>query len=331
MTKRSRTSRSGSRSGNQSGFEAKAVSKALLTLLPTLIVLLIMAWVLLWLSMGDSAPYLGYIHAGGLVFALLALIMAAILLFQRKLLFAALGLLLGGWLVMTPSGLNIAASVERPAGKTVRVLSASLRGLNRDMAGSAKHLMGYDADIIGLQEVDDAKAFLAAVESETGADWYLAAHSNLALVSRYPITSQSSEFAGVLKTVIALPQRPVSVWTLRAPKAFETPYVNRQFFTALRGEISRNAPDAVVGDFNATPWNEGYARISQIMTNAQKQAGLGPGSTFPGPVRRSGLLGAFARIDHVFVSPKLRIDNAATGQAPSGSDHHPVMADIVIR
>lgn len=323
MTKRSRKFRS----GRQLGFKLKA----LLTYIPTLIILLVAGWVLVWLAVGDNAPYFGYINAGGLIFGILALLIAVVLLFQRKALFAVLALLLGGWLVTMPSGFNIAASIEQPAGKTVRILSASLRGLNRDMAGSAEHLLRYDADIICLQEVYDAEAFLATIESETSQDWHLAIDNNLALVSRYPIISQSGEFNGVLKVVIALPQRPVSVWTLRAPKAFETPHINRQFFAALSGEISEDAPDAVVGDFNATPWNEGYARISQIMTNAQKQAGLGPGSTFPGPARRTGLFSAFARIDHVFVSPKLRIDNAATGEAPTGSDHHPVLADIVVR
>jgi len=131
-------------------------------------------------------------------------------------------------------------------------------------------------------------------------------------------------------TTIALPGRDLGVWTLRAPKAYDKPLINRQFFQDLSTSIATAQPDAVIGDFNASPWNHGYAVMTRMMKNAQKSAGFGPGSSFPGPGRSSGLLGAFARIDHVFVKPQIHVSNAFTGQAYQESDHHPVIADIRI-
>ena len=67
------------------------------------------------------------------------------------------------------------------------------------------------------------------------------------------------------------------------------------------------------------------------MNNAQQSAGFGPGSSFPGPARISGIAGAFSRIDHIFVKRGIAIANAFTGSAYHKSDHHPVIADVRVR
>ncbi|MEO1045720.1 MAG: endonuclease/exonuclease/phosphatase family protein [Pseudomonadota bacterium] len=304
-------------------FSAKRLSWALRAAL-----LLILLWFGLWFAVGDSLSYFGYINAGGLVFGITAIIIAVILTMLRDWITAPLAAIVGFGLMLMPSGTNMAAGEERQFASDLRVMSASLRGLNRDMAGSARHLARYDADIIGLQEVHDAEAFRQALEEETGKPWNVVTQNNLALLSHHPVRAEALAINGVLKTRVMVDGRRFSVWTLRAPKAFETPTVNRLFYRDLAEAIANETPDAVIGDFNASRWNEGYAIMSDLMQNAQKSAGFGPGSTFPGPARRSGLFGAYVRIDHIFAARELRIANAFTGGAYIQSDHHPVIADF---
>jgi endonuclease/exonuclease/phosphatase (EEP) superfamily protein YafD len=294
-------------------------------------VILVLAWLLLWVSFGDSIAYLGYINAAGLVFAVGVIISSIFLLFRRYWLWAILGIGLSAFFLLYPSGTNFAAQEQKLRASDIRIMSASLRGLNRDMAGTAEHLAQYEADIIGLQEVYDINAFKTALEQKTGKTWHAVSGGALAVLSVYPITIDSARESQILSTQINMPERSLSIWTLRAPKAYDRPLTNQQFYYELQRNIVRAKPDAVIGDFNSSPWNEGYGIMDKVMTNAQKSAGLGAGSSFPGPARRSGIAGAFARIDHIFVKQQLAIKNAFTGRAFYKSDHHPVIADIRIK
>ncbi len=288
----------------------------------------IACWLAAWALLGDSVAYLGFINAGGLVYGFVALAAGLVLLFRRRWIIGVSGLALAIFLLAYPSGTNIAASEDRLLPSDIRIMSASLRGLNQDMAGTAAHLAQYDADIIGLQEVYDANAFKTALENTTQKTWYMAVQGKLTILAAFPVTINAAPVQSILSAQIAIPGRTLTVWTLRAPKAYQKPLVNRQFFSALAKEIDVLEPDAVIGDFNASPWNHGYSTMDAKMVNAQKAGGFGAGSSFPGPARNSGLLGAFARIDHVFVRQERRIVNAFTGTAYKTSDHHPVVADL---
>lgn len=292
------------------------------------LIALIIIWLLLWAALGDSVAYLGYINAGGFVFGLLALICGIFLLVRKRWITAISALLLAGFLIIYPSGSNFAASKDRLNPSDIRIMSASLRGLNRDMAGTAKALAQYDADIIGLQEVYDPAAFQSALQKESGRKYNITVKGKLVLLSIYPLKQLENGVEKVLAANIMPPGRALTVWTLRAPKAYDQPLVNRQFFSGLDKQIVTSSPDAVIGDFNSTPWNDGYASMASEMNNAQQSAGFGPGSSFPGPARISGIAGAFSRIDHIFVKPGIAIANAFTGSAYHKSDHHPVIADV---
>jgi len=86
-------------------------------------------------------------------------------------------------------------------------------------------------------------------------------------------------------------------------------------------------PVILVGDMNATAATRPYARLASRLDDAQKRPGLGKlVSTFP-----SGF--PMLRIDHVFVSPRIRVTKV---QAPSfplarmASDHLPLIVDFEI-
>lgn len=294
------------------------------------IIILIIIWLLLWATLGDNVAYLGYINAGGFVFGLVAAICGIFLLIKKRWLAAIPAAVLAGFLIAYPSGGHFAASEDRLNPSDIRIMSASLRGLNRDMEDTAKHLSQYDANIIALQEVYDADRFKASLEKASGKTWHMLSEGKLTILAQYPVKPSRISVTGVLTANIVLPDRAISVWTLHAPKTYKQPLFNRQFFKNLANEITINAPDVVLGDFNASPWNEGYLRISKTMQDSHKVAGFGPGNTFPAAGRRSGIFGAFTRIDHIFMKKTINVVNSFRGKAHSNSDHHPVIADTRI-
>jgi len=287
-------------------------------------------WFALWMAFGDSIAYLGYLNALGFIFGLIALASAMASLFLRSWLWAGIGFILAAILLVTGSGLNMGAGGEKAAG-SIRIASASLRGINRDMASAAARLASYDADIIALQEVHDATAFRDELAKRTGTKWHLVLDGAYAVLSTFPITLAQNKSKRWNSATVQLGHRKMTLWNLRAPKSFAKPIDNSVYYVGLLDAIRAQKPDIVVGDFNATPWNYGFRMVAREMTEAHDAAGFGPGNSFPAAGRRIGILGAISRIDHIFVKPGHRITNAFTGRASSGSDHHPVVADIDFR
>jgi len=287
-------------------------------------------WFALWMAFGDSIAYLGYLNALGFLLGLIAFAAAIASAFLRSWLWAGGGLVLAVILLVMGSGLNFGAGGEASAG-SIRIVSASLRGLNRDMESAATRLSGYDADIIALQEVRDAQAFRAALVKETDAEWYLMSDGAYAVLSTYPVTLAQNKLKYWSGASIDLGPKKLTLWNIHAPKSYAKPIDNSAYYVDLLDAIRAQKPDLVVGDFNATPWNYGFRLIAREMTEAHDAAGFGPGNSFPAAGRRIGLLGAFSRVDHIFVKPGHRITGAFTGKASRGSDHHPVVADIDFR
>lgn len=303
---------------------------SLLGHIPIFILSVTSIWIAGWFIFGDSIPYIGYINASGIIFAMLLLAATFIALLRRRWITFILSLSLVIWLFYYASGTNFAAGENRVLNSDIRIMTASLRGLNRDMEDTAKHLSQYDANIIALQEVYDADRLKASLEKASGKTWYMLSEGKLTILAQYPVKPSRISVTGVLTANIVLPDRAISVWTLHAPKTYSQPLFNRQFFKNLASEITINAPDVVLGDFNASPWNEGYLRISKTMQDSHKVAGFGPGNTFPAAGRRSGIFGAFTRIDHIFMKKTINVVNSFRGKAYTNSDHHPVITDIRI-
>ena len=99
-------------------------------------------------------------------------------------------------------------------------------------------------------------------------------------------------------------------------RAGEAAYVRRLLNAETR-------PFIVCGDFNATPHNWAYRRISHGLTDAFRRRGRGFGGTYHA---RLPLL----RIDHVLVSPDWRVDAAAVVSA-GFSDHRPMVVRLALR
>lgn len=286
-------------------------------------------WLLAWVIFGDSLPNLGYINAVAIPIAVGIGFCAVFLLFWRSYIWATSGAVFFCLIFAMGSGFNFSASSGNNIGD-IRIISASLRGLNKDMDAAAQRIALYDGDIIAIQEVSDFPAFINKLNAITDMKWYSAQENSYAIMSKFPTTLDVSDSKYWNSAKVNTPKGPLIIWNIHAAKNFGRPAANRSFYVNLLDDLNRYKPDIILGDFNATPWNYGYRLINKKMTNAHQVAGLGPGATFPARGRSIGLLGAFSRIDHIFVQIEYEVVNAFTGDASVGSDHHPVVADIIL-
>lgn len=98
-------------------------------------------------------------------------------------------------------------------------------------------------------------------------------------------------------------------------------------------------PVILAGDLNDTPNSRVYRTLDKVLDNAFALRGWGLGATFGESwiigkrrFREIPLIGLLARdllrIDHVFVSPDLRVLSARVVRDAVGSDHRPVVVDV---
>lgn len=301
--------------------------RAFFALLPRAAIVASGLWLAAWLAVGDGIGWLGYANAMGFFWGLGAACAGLCLIATGPRLFGAVGLVLGAIILAHGVPMRTSAPEPDPKAESIRILSASARGSNRDMAALARVVLSHQPDIAMLQEVSDPRALIEEIETLDRRPWRHAAAGGLITLSPRPV-SKIDAVGGVLRARIGSGAKAIEAWNLRAPKDYANPSINARFHAALADAIDRQHPDIVAGDFNATPWNDGYAVTKRRMDSAFDQAGVGPGFTFPSPARRVGKLFAFARIDHIFLAPGWRAQEAVVGTASRGADHHPVMAVV---
>jgi endonuclease/exonuclease/phosphatase (EEP) superfamily protein YafD len=286
-------------------------------------------WLVSFLTIGDQVSYLGYLNAGGFFISLLGTAAGLGLIVSRRKLLGAMTFLAGLWVMSMGVGPS-PHTQPRVSGVPVRVVTASLRTMNRDMASAADALIAQRPDILAIQEANDPAALAADVSARDGRAWNMASKGNLVVLSRFPIT-KLEDGAPVLKVRIELnAKRSISFWTLRATKNYALPAVNSRFFAELASAIRTQRPTIVAGDFNSSPWNDGYRTMHGLLRDAFHEKGIGPGFTFPSRARLMGTAFPLVRIDHVFVAREVTVRKAFVGRATSGADHHPLVADIVL-
>jgi endonuclease/exonuclease/phosphatase (EEP) superfamily protein YafD len=296
-----------------------------------LIITGIWAWILIWLTTGDTLRFFGYVNALGFFWGLAAAAAAIVLLLRRSFIPAAIGAtaaliaLSHGQLPEVSGYFPGAPAQVRP----IRVVTASLRTLNQDMTSAAQTLAVYKPDILVAQEVSDLPAFMHILDATTKANWNVANRGNEIVASRWPVSSPdpTSDF---LRAEVAAPGGPITVWNIHAAKSYSGVIPIRLQFAEFLDDIrTHGSAKIVAGDFNATPWNESYASMAGLLTDAYAVAGWGPGFTFPTRARRLGAAFPYLRIDHVFVDPSLHPVGAFVGQASAGADHRPVVVDLL--
>jgi len=284
-----------------------------------------LCWYLAYLAAGDGSGLLGYLNAAGIWLGLFALA-AALLLIRKKIFWgAAIGLVVALATIHQGWAFSFGSPGTAPG---FRLVTASLRGLNPDMASAATTLLAAKPDVLVVQEAHVGD--LLNQLNRAGGTWNHAEHEMQIIACRCRILN-SQTAGGILSADVALPGGPVRIWNIRAPKAYDSEVVNQTYFTALASQMSAQSVGIAAGDFNATPWNTGYAMTASVARDGWREGGRGPGFTFPTRYRQMGLLMPFIQIDHVFLTGPLRAARMRVIGASNGADHYPVAADIVRR
>lgn len=258
---------------------------------------------------------------------------------------AAIWLLLNGVMGLETGWRRFGAA---PDGFPLRVATYNVEGGDRVARRLREFVAVHRPDLLGLQECrDPLRRELAAL-----LDGYHVDVSAGCLASRFPIDSvrampqsQFERVGGLLVTTyhVRTPGGPVALTNLH----LETPRKGLEWLLGsrlglaptriadnitLRDIESRAArrwverargPRLVIGDFNLPPDSRIYRASWSDLQNAWGETGVGFGYT-----RLSGWIRA--RIDHVLADEQFHVVQALVG-ADYGSDHLPLIADLVLR
>jgi endonuclease/exonuclease/phosphatase (EEP) superfamily protein YafD len=291
------------------------------------------AWFVTYLAIGDGVPKLGYLNAAGFHWGLAAFLSGLFLLGLKRWIWGGLGIAMGAAIMSIGIGTDIDsfARPEAQAGKRLRVVSASLRTLNPNMRAAASMLLRTNGEVLAVQEARDPQLLLAELERQSGRSWNAAANGATMVLSHFPMVVEERPHEMLKVRLRGTAWGSLSLWTLRAPKDYDQPYALRRYFNALADQIRDEKPDIVAGDFNSTPWNDGYRIVAAQLSDSFRKGGAGPGFTFPTRARRMGALFPLVRIDHIFADPDLQVLDSFVGDASSGADHFAVVSEFKSR
>lgn len=239
-------------------------------------------------------------------------------------------------------------------GRPLRVLTANVLVTNGQHAQVVGLLQMESADVVALQELSPGMADHLARALRSEYPYQLLAPSGtpfgLGVLSRYPIRDtldgmgwhshvcacQRVEITvdGRMVTLLNVHPPPPSVsagWLgpFPVPSGFDPARTNRPLDAALDGIDTEAGPLLVVGDFNTSDRQPKYRALRRNLLDAHREAGWGFGNSFParslGGLPELGLI----RIDYILHNRAVATRAASTGATP-GSDHHHVIADVLL-
>lgn len=262
------------------------------------------------------------------------------------------------------------ADAEVTNASGLRVMTFNIWEVARPVDGVVEAVRQADPDVLAVQELTPAFAReLDQVLSEVYSYQRLrpARVSGLGIWSRYPVRAEQGWPAAepstpghVLGQHVALEigERVVDVVNLHFdspdPRVRGTPVwpfwlITGEATQDRRREVAEVAPRlralaqggatlAVAGDFNLTDQTPEYrSLLSSGLVDAYRAVGWGFGHTFPSPAGREALRkehlpapAALLRLDYVLYSRRLTARRVTVWPETGGSDHHPVVADLVL-
>ena len=212
------------------------------------------------------------------------------------------------------------------------------------------------ADLVAFQELSDLQA--KAIKSELKLEYphqavYPGEFAGKALLSRYPIQDSKqlhfSEVRPDLKTVVDIDGNEITIIIAHPPPP-RPHWRGLKFDRQTWGQIKSLAelavekqPAVLLGDFNLADWWGEYAYLRSLgLKDAFQVAGRGRGHTLPrriGPWRRMLALNRLLsrltflpmlRVDYIWYTEPLHCLESWVGE-DTGSDHLPVLADLILK
>jgi endonuclease/exonuclease/phosphatase (EEP) superfamily protein YafD len=234
-------------------------------------------------------------------------------------------------------GLPRAPTPAADAGPGLRLFSANLRYDNPRIGAVADELGRAGADVVALTELSQANLAGLGRSGALAAYPRALAHPRggafgIGLWSRLPLVEgEVVEVAGVpvLRATLLVGGRRLRLYVVHtvAPLGPDRDRWRRQLAWLAGAVVRERDPVVVAGDLNATRWHRGLSRLLALgLDDAHERRGRGWAATWPSDRRP---LPPLLRLDHVLVSPQVGVRAVAEGAGP-GSDHLPVLADLVL-
>jgi endonuclease/exonuclease/phosphatase (EEP) superfamily protein YafD len=268
-------------------------------------------------------------------YAASALVVAVLLLWQRRSAYAAAALVLALWHAMPVAQRALAEPSVLCEGSAFTVVTANLRYVNEDTAPFLAWLAAHPADLVVVQEVSDVWARELARFPGLPHRYLLPRPDayGIGVLSRWPLESVAAldladdglpSVSGIVR-VDGQPVRFLGLHT-RWPVL---PRPARARDDALRrvAGIAREEqrPVVVLGDLNLSPDAPAFGRL--LGDSGLRDVMHGPDWR---PTWQAGFWPLALRIDHVLVNGDLCVAHAEVGSS-IGSDHRPVLARLQIR
>lgn len=215
-----------------------------------------------------------------------------------------------------------------PNERIVRVMSFNSRLVNRDWRAVAEEIVRQKPDIVALVEIGDNQAPLfqnLAATYPYRVDCLAEAYCPLAILSKFPIRDMTfrtrwrgpafitARFGSELGNLTVM-----GVHSSRPP-FFATQLEQMSVLGHVLGSIGGER--IVMGDFNATPY-------SRMLAEVARRSGLELVSFLPSWPSFFEL--PQIAINHIFLSPGLRLAGSVRIGSSAGSDHYPLIAEIAV-
>jgi len=308
----------------------------------------IFGWAVCRALLGDRWWWLFALNAFA-PFLLLPLPVVAVVglaLRSRTLLLATVGVLVVGGVVIGPS-FPLDWPKARAEGPALTILTFNVFGHSDCPACAVATIRAANADLVAIQELTPAIADALARDLAEAYPYQVLAPDpgvvGMGTISRYPLRATGEALLGswfATPQLLALDYGDTTVAVINAhldataltdgPKMEATIRLREAQARAIVAFAeAHEGPLIVPGDYNTTDRNAAYATLATALRDTWREAGRGPGHTFPGGAAYA--LNWLVRIDYVFHSAQWRAVSARVCDWDRSSDHRPLLVQLALR
>ena len=276
-------------------------------------------------------------------FGLLALISLCGAALSKKRIFAIINAPLPIFIAFTYAPLFYNCCWDHSSGgQTVKVMSYNIHQYNQEMSKAADLITKQDPDILLIQEIEPPQ-FLNLMGLLAGKRKGL--HSlffeyepsiHQAVVSLFPLKRVSflEDKNRLLKVEAITPQGDITLLNIHAFKYGWRDRHERMERLLFEDVRPVQGPLILAGDFNTTDQSETIRIVTEHLNDAHQDAGCLFNFTFPSQsffITAGYPIPPLLRIDYIFYSKHFRAVKSYTSKESGGSDHFPVIAELILK
>lgn len=276
---------------------------------------------------------------------LVPLVLAAIITRYRPLLATTVLVAALGGITVAP-GIPLGLPREVPGGPSITVLTYNLYGIKECVPCAIATIRAANADLVAIQELTPRVA--EAIVRDLGTEYPYRVLDpepgvlGMGTISRFPLRERGEtlpgswfaqpqvlmlDFAGQQVTVLNV--HPVATALMAGP-AMEESIRSREAQARVIAAFAaaHEGPLLAPGDYNTTNLTAAYAILSGPLRDSWREAGRGPGHTFPGGADYP--VNWLLRIDYILHSPHWTAADVRVLGWDESSDHRPLLATLVL-